>query len=857
MSCTETTTAVSYTATSSVPNAFITLLVSPEAQAKDTTAPELLDFQILDVGVEPFTGKPFVTFLVDAEDDLTAPGSAQVIFTYGGISDLITIASDSFGVPVTRDLVAFPHDLQNSQITVTGLSLSDLAGNYIELGPEFGANPLPGDPSDWIWDIGTLAGTEAPVLEALEVTSIQFNPSTREKSFTFSYELANLDLSLEDFDVDFAAADGTAGRVDVATHSLNRDQQSGEDTFWVCHETDLSAIEFTGVSVSNVLSNGVDYGPGGGTPALSDTGIDPVWRWSDRPVDADPLLPGLLSVQFEKTRFLDQHDVFVTDIRLFAANDLNTYQSGMLSFHDGTGAGLAHSLSEDAVAPFVLDADLLSYDQVLDVMTDFYPAGIAIGDVYDGSSFTRKVFFLSEGETPDFSSYGFDALRIVTDGLHPNGTIDVMQGTDEDEAFTVDHWDDEVHAGAGTDRVRLIGDDGTAMRGWSGVERVDGNDLQNSIDGSGQFTALELYGHGDRDYLDGGHANDLIFGGDGDDQLFGHGSTDRLFGGAGADRMDGGAESDVYFVDGADKVEDSGTTGYDKAQIMDAAGVYLSLEGWSGVERVNGFTGDDTINGHTQNSDLLLFGGDGDDWLMGGSGNDVLLGGAGNDMLFARTGNDVLNGGTGQDRYFGGGGNDTFYIDDLGDRVVDGGAGYDRAKIATDLGGELAIGGWSLVERVVGHSGQDRINATGIGHSVTLAGGDGDDSLTGGDQGDTLFGGAGHDMLNGAAGDDALIGAAGNDRLNGGTGNDFYLGGAGADVFAWSDGFGRDVVKDYTDGVDRLDFTAHGGVTSMADLAITQSGANVLLRLSAGGFDQITLVDVLATELTASDFDFV
>jgi Ca2+-binding RTX toxin-like protein len=109
----------------------------------------------------------------------------------------------------------------------------------------------------------------------------------------------------------------------------------------------------------------------------------------------------------------------------------------------------------------------------------------------------------------------------------------------------------------------------------------------------------------------------------------------------------------------------------------------------------------------------------------------------------------------------------------------------------------------------------------------------------------------------GQQGADALIGAAGDDSLDGGVGNDFYLGGAGADSFVWTSGFGQDVVKDYTDGTDRLDFTGHGGVNSLSDLVIAQSGSHTIITLAAGGGDQVTLLDTLVTDLGLSDFDFV
>ncbi|MEV8466849.1 hypothetical protein AB0T83_08675 [Fluviibacterium sp. DFM31] len=436
---------------------------------------------------------------------------------------------------------------------------------------------------------------------------------------------------------------------------------------------------------------------------------------------------------------------------------------------------------------------------------------------------------------------------------------DTLNGGAGNDQIFVDSARDVVDGGSGTDRVRFETTLGLALNLalWTSVEEVSAEAGDDTLDGAGVLTALTLFGREGNDTLTGGFANDLLFGGSGNDTITGGASTDQLFGGSGADLMDGGNESDFYVIDGFDTITDSGTRGFDKAQINNAGGTSVTLTGWSGVERVNGFTGDDTIDGSSQTTGLLLFGDDGDDTLTGGSGNDVLIGGNGNDTLSGMGGNDVLLGNAGNDSFDGGAGNDILFIGENGDVVFDGGAGFDKAVVSNAAGLTLSVGSWAGVERINGLTGNDTIDATGLATGVTIASGAGDDVVTGGSAGDVIFAGTGNDTLLGAGGADALIGAAGNDRLDGGAGGDFYLGGAGADSFAWSDGFGRDVVKDYTDGLDRLDFTAHSGVTKLADLTISQSGAHVILTLSAGGADQITLADTLASALTASDFDFV
>lgn len=435
---------------------------------------------------------------------------------------------------------------------------------------------------------------------------------------------------------------------------------------------------------------------------------------------------------------------------------------------------------------------------------------------------------------------------------------DDMRGGGGDDLLYVDSALDMVDGGDGFDRAEVVTNAGLNLdlSLWKDIEQVDGRDGDDVLDGSGVLPRLTLYGRGGADELRGSFANDVLFGGSGNDLLFGGQSTDELYGGAGIDLMDGGAQSDTYFIDALDTVTDSGTSGYDKAQINDAAGVAVALIGWSGVERVNGFTGNDQIDASSLSQGILLFGGDGDDLLSGGSGHDVLIGGAGDDTLNGGDGNDSLLGGTGDDIFNGGSGNDVLYIGEHGDFVFDGGAGFDKAVVTETGGINLSIGGWAGVERVNGLTGNDSIEANGLSTSITITGGLGNDVLAGGSAGDTLYGGADDDRLFGGDGADALIGSVGDDYLDGGNGGDFYLGGIGNDDFVWKAGFGRDVVKDYTDGEDRLNFVFHNGVNALSDLTITQTGAHTRIELAVGGSDRILLVDTLATDLTAADFDF-
>lgn len=103
-------------------------------------------------------------------------------------------------------------------------------------------------------------------------------------------------------------------------------------------------------------------------------------------------------------------------------------------------------------------------------------------------------------------------------------------------------------------------------------------------------------------------------------------------------------------------------------------------------------------------------------------------------------------------------------------------------------------------------------NADGDAPSVTLVGGNGDDTLTAGAGDDRLDGDRGSDVLSGGAGNDFLIGKADGDTLFGGDGDDWLAGSAGKDDLDGGPGndqlFGQGSTGDTLrggDGDDTLD----------------------------------------------------
>ena len=193
--------------------------------------------------------------------------------------------------------------------------------------------------------------------------------------------------------------------------------------------------------------------------------------------------------------------------------------------------------------------------------------------------------------------------------------------------------------GAGNDRL-------TGGNGADTLNGAAGNDTLTGLAGDDRLT-----GGAGQDQLFGGAGNDWLSGVDGNDNLFGGAGDDTLIGWTGADTMDGGEGADLYMVDAFDRVQDSGTTGSDRAQIYQGAGIDLNLAGWRGVERVHGYSGNETLDASTLTDAVFLFGERGNDMLRGGTGNDTLIGGPGNDTLSGGAGNDWLSGGAGADHF--------------------------------------------------------------------------------------------------------------------------------------------------------------------------------------------------------------
>ena len=129
-------------------------------------------------------------------------------------------------------------------------------------------------------------------------------------------------------------------------------------------------------------------------------------------------------------------------------------------------------------------------------------------------------------------------------------------------------------------------------------------------------------------------------------------------------------------------------------------------------------------------------------------------GGSGNDTLTGNSAGNILDGGAGADTMTGGDGDDSYYVDNVGDVVIEGnGDGSDR--VYTTLT-SYALG--ANAENL-SYIGYHLSNFYGVGNSLnnTIQAYDGNDTVMGGSGNDTLIGGGGNDALDGGSGEDIAI----------------------------------------------------------------------------------------------------
>ncbi|WP_438749815.1 hypothetical protein [Pararhizobium sp. O133] len=297
----------------------------------------------------------------------------------------------------------------------------------------------------------------------------------------------------------------------------------------------------------------------------------------------------------------------------------------------------------------------------------------------------------------------------------------------------------------------------------------------------------------------------------------------------------------------------------------------------------------------------------GNDTITGSAQRDLIDPGAGNDIVKAGAEDDFITDYKGNDTYDGGAGNDQVDYS-FGSRL-----GWEPYKaVIVDLRAGTATDPWGYKDKLIsieqargttlndkfygsdnangdrfmGYAGNDYIDGRGgsqdqvsykrdarhggvdgvtvdlskgiaidgFGDTDTLKniewveGGQYNDKITGNSKSNFLVGFTGNDTIKGNGGDDWMAGEGGNDKLYGLNGSDdvFVFRGIGGSL-------GSDQIFAFKDGEDKILFNAATGVDNKADLKLTQSGDDVVIKYAMG---TITVDNITVAKLTTADFIF-
>lgn len=438
----------------------------------------------------------------------------------------------------------------------------------------------------------------------------------------------------------------------------------------------------------------------------------------------------------------------------------------------------------------------------------------------------------------NFAEAGGGARLVTVNGGFEDFTVLTGSGAD---TITTGAGDDEIRTGEGAGTV-TAGEGRNIIVGGSGADTITAGGGGNTVDG----------GNGENTITTGSGA-DLIMTGTDADTVVAGGGIDRITVKGGSDNVDAGAQADRLVVDYATAVTavTGGVTAGDLAagytgHIADLSTATADFVGVESFEITTGI-GNDNINT--------------------GAGADVVRTGAGVDVIATGAGNDLLNGGTGADTMTGGTGHDSYFVDNSGDRVVEGSrAGVDHvlstisytltSNTLEDLTllGSAAINGTgnSWTNKITGNSGANVLD--GGTNADTLTGGKGSDTYivdnagdrlvelglqgvdvvkssvsfsllntslenltltgsanisgTGSGWGGTMIGNSGSNSLSGLGGNDTISGGAGVDTIEGGTGRDKFLFDTGLNGTTNVDTILDFSVADDTIVLDRSVFTA-------------------------------------------------
>jgi Ca2+-binding RTX toxin-like protein len=247
---------------------------------------------------------------------------------------------------------------------------------------------------------------------------------------------------------------------------------------------------------------------------------------------------------------------------------------------------------------------------------------------------------------------------------------------------------------------------------------------------------------------------------------------------------------------------------------------------------------------------------------MDGTGNtlaNVITGNVAANALNGLAGNDTLDGGSGADRMLGGTGtgNDTFYVDNLGDQVVE----------YTNQGSDAVFSSitYTLAANVenLTLTGTAALSGTGNTLANVITGNGGKNVLSGLAGADTLAGGANADVLIGGTGPDRFDFNLVSDSIATITARDAIRAGGGAVAFEGAGVAGGDVIDlsgiDANTGLAGNQAFVFGGTTA-GHLSLVNSGTTTIVNANVdadAAFEFVLAIEdggVLASAYKAGDF---
>merc|ERR1711916_243763 len=107
---------------------------------------------------------------------------------------------------------------------------------------------------------------------------------------------------------------------------------------------------------------------------------------------------------------------------------------------------------------------------------------------------------------------------------------------------------------------------------------------------------------------------------------------------------------------------------------------------------------------------------------------------------------------------------------------------------------------------------------------------------------DTHHGSQGNDFLDGGEARDEIYGRSGDDTLIGGQGFNKLWGGAGKDTFILNHGYGHDIIKDFTNGDDRIQMQPGWSLKSHDGHAEIYAGDDLLAIVERTSNDELTFL---------------